>query len=236
MIYFTKKPKLRWPLIAWLVVGIYQTGALAQTDGGTLAPNGAITNTTCQLLIGDLNGTSFSPTSRVFNLGNGTSFAGNLSQAVGSAFSSQSFMQFAIANPGATAPDATNGCTSLGSGSWNVSLTLTADQIFTKSDGSTAVKNFLTPAQGGTDAVVNVYGFSQPTSAGAAPTNISQFTFMTLTSTRGLEGNLVSPSGAAAVTKNGRIWLGFQLARAFNSGSTTTGAFSASIPLTLVYK
>ena len=237
MIYFSKKPKPRWPLIAWLVVGIYQTGALAQTDGGSLAPSGAITTTTCQLFIGDTAATTFSSTSRVMNLGNGTSNSGSIGTVLNGALGIPTSVSFVLANAGTSTPDLVNGCTSVGSGSWNISLQLANTQLVARDDGYVVLKNQITPAQGGTNAAVALWGASTTSSSTILATagSLNNFVAMTLTSGQGL-ANLVSPTANAAVPKNGKIWLGALMVRTANSSTPTNGAYSASIPLVVVYK
>ena len=228
----TKVLRLWWLL--WVMAGGHPSGALAQTDGGTLAPTGAITTSTCQLFIGDAGAATFSSTSRVMNLGNGTSNSGTFATPLNGALGIPTSVSFVLANAGTSTPDLVNGCTSVGSGSWNISLQLANTQLVARDDGYVVLKNQITPAQGGTNAAVALWGASTTNSSTIIP--FANFAPMTLTSGQGLAGNLVSPTGNAAVPKNGKIWLGAQLGRTTNNSTPTNGAYSASIPLVVVYK
>ena len=231
----TKVLRLWWLL--WVMAGVHPSGALAQTDGGTLAPTGAITTTTCQLFIGDTLATTFSSTSRVMNLGNGTSNSGNVGTLLNGALGIPTSVSFVLADAGASTPDLANGCTSVGSGSWNISLQLNNNQLVTRDDGYVVLKNQITPAQGGTNAAVALWGASTNSSTTilASAASLNNFVAMTLTSGQGL-ANLVSPAANAAVPKNGKIWLGALMVRTANNTTPTNGAYSASIPLVVVYK
>ena len=232
----TKALRLWWLL--WVMAGGHPTGALAQTDGGTLAPSGAITTTTCQLFIGDTAASTFSSTSRVMNLGNGTSNSGSIGTLLNGALGIPTSVSFVLANAGTSTPDLVNGCTSVGSGSWNISLQLANTQLVTRDDGTVLLKNQITPAQGGTNAAVALWGASTTSSSTILATagSLNNFVAMTLTSGQALAGNLVSPAGNAAVPKNGKIWLGALLVRTAGNTTPTNGAYSASIPLVVVYK
>ena len=231
----TKVLRLWWLL--WVMAGGHPTGALAQTDGGTLAPTGAITTSTCQLFIGDTAATTFSSTSRVMNLGNGTSNSGSIATPLNGVLGTPTSVSFVLADAGTSTPNLANGCTSVGSGSWNISLQLANTQLVTRDDGTVLLKNQITPAQGGTNAAVALWGASTTSSSTILATagSLNNFVAMTLTG-QALAGNLVSPASNAPVPKNGKIWLSAQLGRAANNTTPTNGPFSTSIPLVVVYK
>jgi hypothetical protein len=232
-IFKTKVLRLWWLL--WVMAGGHPSGALAQTDGGTLAPTGAITTSTCQLFIGDAGAATFSSTSRVMNLGNGTSNSGTFATPLNGALGIPTSVSFVLANAGTSTPDLVNGCTSVGSGSWNISLQLANTQLVARDDGYVVLKNQITPAQGGTNAAVALWGFST-TSSSTILSFAGSAVGIPLTSGQGLAGNLVSPASNAPVPKNGKIWLSAQLGRAANNTTPTNGPFSTSIPLVVVYK
>jgi hypothetical protein len=172
------------------------------------------------------------------NLGNGTSNSGNVGTLLNGALGIPTSVSFVLADAGASTPDLASGCTSVGSGSWNISLQLNNNQLVTRDDGYVVLKNQITPAQGGTNAAVALWGAStnNPTNILASAASLNNFVAMTLTSGQGLAGNLVSPAANAAVPKNGKIWLGALMVRTANNTTPTNGAYSASIPLVVVYK
>jgi hypothetical protein len=208
------KLQKRWPsCVAWLAFGVSQVGAWAQSADSTVTTGGQITATTCKLFVGDSAGTSFANATSVMDLGKTAATSGTSQQGVGTGqLSGTSTVLFFLGNPGETTPNLSSGCTSLGTGKWDISLQLKSSQILTRSDGPTVVKNSIAAPQG-TDATVALFGASAIDSSSATPSFLQRPLFTLpgisqgtpLVGDAGPTANLLA--GGTGVTKTGKIWL-----------------------------
>jgi hypothetical protein len=108
-----------------------------------------------------------------------------------------------------------------GNNSWNVILGFAPDSLFKLASGATYVKN---QTKGGTDAVVALSELN-----GATPTRL------VLKETLGYAGTTVAAKNADFTGTNSSITLQAQLAYSSNAPATA-GAYTATIPLLVLYK
>jgi hypothetical protein len=219
MANLSKLQKVALAASTFLALISAQVSSNAQAaDTATLNISGQITATTCNITISDPGGVGAVGT-KIINLGNiaapGTGNAGTtLGTAVGAIFSVTS------AAGGSTA------CTLSGAGKWDLALGLFSSQI--SSIGAvTYLKNSVTSANGGTDAIVQLKG-------GVGTTLAAATTTLVLTPDAGIAGTLMSGLTTPTATAGSSIAISAQFARGV-TGIPTGGAFSQTIPLIARY-
>jgi hypothetical protein len=215
-------------------LGVHLSSQAQTTDAGTLVITGQITASTCTLNVTDVGTTSTTgaPSTKNLALGNLTPTAAGATGAAGSLLttSNKAVTVFSLSNAGNTGP-----CTTLGTGgAWDLALMVSSAQVSTI--GSTGfLKNGLTA--NATDAVVQMFGgvAANPAAASAATAS----TALNLRGDAGYTGNFAT--GAASIANftaqaGSSIVVGAQWARATANAAPSSGSFSQSIPLAVVYK
>ena len=195
-----------------------QLPAVAQT-AGTVDVGGQVTSATCILAMAEANSsnpvfggaramalgtvstTGFDPNTRLVGTTKST-----VSLTVRSAVTGASNFQCNLAN----------------NGLWNVLLDLNASQISGSGLSSTLV-NTITPAQGGTNAVVALFGDA----SAVTPTRLE------LTAASNYRGTKVYGNNVGTQT-TGTLYIGAQFAST-SSSAPTPGQFSATVPLVVLY-
>ena len=224
MANFSKLQKVALAASTFLALISAQVSSNAQAaDSATLNISGQITGSTCNITISDPGGVGAVGT-KIINLGNmpastavtpsaGTPFG----TAVGAIFSVTS------AAGGSTACSLVSPNTK-----WDLALGLFSSQITTISGKGTFLKNSITTANGGTDAIVQLKG-----GVGTALTSATNT--LVLIPDAGIGGTLMSGSlTTAGASSTQSIAISAQFAAAAASGPSA-GAFSQTIPLIARY-
>ena len=222
MANLSKLQKVALAASTFLALISAQVSSNAQAaDTATLNISGQITATTCNITISDPGGVGAVGT-KIINLGNmpaststGTTAGATFGTVVGAIFSVTS------------AAGGTTACSLVTNTKWDLALGLFSSQI--SSIGAvTYLKNSVTSANGGTDAIVQLKGAIGTTlpAAGTTP--------LVLIPDAGIGGTLMSGGLTSAATSSQSIAISAQFAR---GGTTvpTSGAFSQTIPLIARY-
>jgi hypothetical protein len=209
--------------------------ALAQSapaDTAQVTTTGQITSTTCALSYSNFGDNAFSYAAPNYALGNFT--RSNLSGGVGVAFGTAVGGLFGLDNP---AKDATGCAAASTRPGWDLSIQLGAEQITSIPSSTlgttTFIKNALSTANGGTDAVVLLRGGSSLNSP--ANTTISAASqALTLVPNAGNTANFVG--GGSTPANN----LGFKVLSAqfvsTTASAPSAGRFSQTLTLLAVYR
>lgn len=206
----------------FLALASVQINGMAQAaDSGTVVVSGQITSTTCNVVISD-PGVVGSTATKTLNLGSFASpTTGN--GTLGTTFGTPVAVVFTVAAANTT----TTPCTFASPNTkWDLALNLSSSQI-SSIGTATFLKNNITSANGGTDAVVQLKG-GIGTTAAAATTTLS------LIGDAGINGTLASGSLLPTATSTSSIALTAQFARG-TTGAPSGGAFSQTIPLIARY-
>ena len=202
----------------FLALAAHQINGQAQAaDSGTINISGQISASTCLLNMSDTSGTVNGGTKTV-NLGTMSSSSVGTGTA-GSTFGTAQTVTFSV-----KAADGTTNCT-LGSGNsaWDIALALGNSQIATIGS-ATVLKNSLTT--NATDAAVILKGGFNTTTPG---------TTLALKGDLGIGGTLMSGLATPTATAGQNIVMSAQFVRS-SASAPTSGAYSATIPLLVVYK
>ena len=220
MANLSKLQKVALAASTFLALISAQVSSNAQAaDSATLNISGQITGSTCNITISDEGGVG-AVGNKIINLGNmaapttgtaGTTFG----TAVGAIFSVTS------AAGGSTACSLVSPNTK-----WDLALGLFSSQI-SSIGAATYLKNSVTTANGGTDAIVQLKGGVGPTLSLATNT-------LVLKPDAGIGGTLMSGQLTSAATSSQSIAITAQFARGV-TGVPTGGAFSQTIPLIARY-
>ena len=218
MANLSKLQKVALAASTFLALISAQVNSNAQAaDTATLNISGQISSSTCNITISDPGGVGAVGT-KIINLGNITAPLGG---AAGATFGTAVGAIFSV-----TAAGGTGGCTLGGNGKWDLALGLFSSQI--SSIGAvTYLKNSVTSANGGTDAIVQLKG-------GVGTTLAAATTTLVLTPDAGIAGTLMSGLTTPTATAGSSIAMSAQFARGV-TGIPTGGAFSQTIPLIARY-
>ena len=185
----------------------------AMAQDATLVISGQVTSSTCALkiTIGSIasNSSSASPATRTINMGTQTSTATAANTLIGA----KTVAQFDLRNAADTGP-----CTS--GSTWNLMLNLTSAQI-TPAGSDTAVVNSLL-ASGGTNAGAALFGGTNTT----ASSRLNLVAFTDLTN--------ATKVNSTNVLMNAPLYIGAQFVTT-SAAAPTVGAYSAAIPLYILY-
>ena len=219
MANLSKLQKVALAASTFLALISAQVNSNAQAaDTATLNISGQISSSTCNITISDPGGVGAVGT-KIINLGNITAPLGG---AAGATFGTAVGAIFSV-----TAAGGTGGCTLGGNGKWDLALGLFSSQITTISGKGTFLKNSITTANGGTDAIVQLKG-------GVGTTLAAATTTLVLTPDAGIAGTLMSGLTTPTATAGSSIAISAQFARGV-TGIPTGGAFSQTIPLIARY-
>ncbi len=204
----------------FLALASVQINGIAQAaDSATLNISGQITSTTCNVVISDPGGVGSTAT-KVLQLGNVSPPAAS---SAGSTFGTAVAAIFTVSSTaGNTTPCTFQG----GATKWDLALSLTSAQISSIGTG-TFLRNSLSAASGGTDAVVQLKGGVGTTAAAATTT-------LNLLGDLGVAGTLMSGQASPVAASTSGIAITAQFARS-GTAVPTGGAFSATIPLIARY-
>ena len=202
----------------FLCLASIQLNGIAQAaDSATLNISGQITSTTCNISISDPGGTGAVGT-KTLNLGSSSATTG----AIGSAIGSPVGAIFSVVAVGGSTP-----CSFvLPNTKWDLALALSTSQI-SSVNGVTVLKNSISAASGGTDALVKLAGGVGTTLAAATNT-------LTLVGDQGIGGTLMSGGGLPTAASTSSIAISAQFVRSA-AAAPTGGAFSQTIPLLARY-
>lgn len=213
-------------LLATLAAGLgVHLHALAQAanDSGTLNINGQISNTTCVLDMGD--GASTASGSKTLSLGTYTTAVAAAATGAGATFGTPATAIFSLKNS-----DGSN-CTFNGASKWDIGILLQPSQFFSTGTNVLLLSN-------GTSAIASQnLGVLLRSSVG--PSVTTGTTNLNLAQSVAGAGTLLSGSTTTTLGVTGssnRIALTAQFARTSAVSAPTAGAFSATMPLTVVYQ
>jgi len=213
-------------LAAGMGVHLSSHAQSATTDTSSVVITGQITANTCAVNVSDVGSPSSGNGSKSLFLGNIAGTAAAAGTTGPSLFGNPVTTMFTLGN--ATTPS--TACTFNSGTNWDLALNLTTDKISTITSSlgtNTFLKNSIAAANGGTDAVVILSGGVNATPASATAANASNV--LTLSS-----GGLMS-GGTTGVVSTGALVLKAQWARS-STAAPTSGLYSQTIPLTVVYK
>ena len=213
-------------LAAGMGVHLSSQAQSAPADTASVVITGQITANTCAVNVSDVGSPSSGNGSKSLFLGNIAGTAAGTGTTGPSLFGTAVTTMFTLGN--ATTPS--TACTFSSGTNWDLALNLTTDKISTITSSlgtNTFLKNSISAANGGTDAVVILSGGVNATPASATPGNASNV--LTLSS-----GGLMS-GGTTGVASTGALVLKAQWARS-STAAPTSGLYSQTIPLTVVYK
>jgi type 1 fimbria pilin len=182
-------------------------------DAGSLTIKATISKATCALIIGDNTNSPGTSSYKTLNLGN---LASNNASGVSAAFSTfgtKKWVMFSLKDPS----DPTKACDLSGSTAYQLSAYVDKAESVTTSGTSSFLKNKITAAQGGTNALVKVlFGGS----SGGLDVALKQ----------GL-----NPLGGWSATSVANLYLYAQFAYA-SAADATPGKFNFDLPITVTYK
>jgi hypothetical protein len=221
-------------LIASMAAGLgVHLASQAQTADATLSITGQITASTCSVNVTDVGTSTTLGAGGLKNLNLGTitptnaGATGNAGTALGTA--QKAVAVFSLGNQANN-----SACSFSGNSAWDMALLLRSEQI-TTIGGNTFLKNSLTT--NATDAVVQLTGGVANSVAAASASNATNV--LTLKGDLGIGGTYASGATAVANFTAGSasaIVVGAQFMRATNNAAPSTGLFTQSIPMAIVYK
>jgi hypothetical protein len=233
MNFLRLSPKALWGITA-LFAGLgLHLAALAQSapaDTAQVTTTGQITSTTCVLTYASFGSTAFSYVAPNYALGNFT--RSNLSGGVGVAFGTPVGGSFGLDNP---AKDG-QGCAAVATRpGWDLSIQLGAEQITSIPSSTlgttTFIKNALSAANGGTDAVVLLRGGS---GSGSNLTISAASQALTLVPNAGNTANYVGGGSTPASNISSKV-LSAQFVST-TAAAPSAGRFSQTLTLLAVYR
>jgi len=219
MANLSKLQKVALAASTFLTLISAQVNSNAQAaDTATLNISGQISSSTCNITISDPGGVGAVGT-KIINLGN---IPAPASGTAGTTFGTAVGAIFSVT----AAAGGTTACTTIGAGKWAMALGSFSSQI-SSIGTSTYLKNSVTTANGGTNAIVQLQGGVGTTLADATKT-------LVLIPDAGIAGTLMSGGLTATATSSQSIAISAQFAR--GAGTTpSAGAFSQTIPLIARY-
>jgi type 1 fimbria pilin len=221
MANLSKLQKVALAASTFLALISAQVSSNAQAaDSATLNISGQITGSTCNITIKDEGGVGAVGT-KIINLGN---IAAPSASTAGTTFGSTVGAIFSVT----AAAGGSTACTLGGNGKWDLALGLFSSQITTISGKGTFLKNSITTANGGTDAIVQLKGAIGTTLPASTATPL------VLIPDAGIGGTLMSGQSTPAASSTQSIAISAQFATAAASGPSA-GAFSQTIPLIARY-
>jgi len=219
MANLSKLQKVALAASTFLTLISAQVNSNAQAaDTATLNISGQISSSTCNITISDPGGVGAVGT-KIINLGN---IPAPASGTAGTTFGTAVGAIFSVT----AAAGGTTACTTIGAGKWDLALGLFSSQI-SSIGTSTYLKNSVTTANGGTNAIVQLQGGVGTTLADATKT-------LVLIPDAGIAGTLMSGGLTATATSSQSIAISAQFVRGV-TGTPTGGAFSQTIPLIARY-
>jgi len=233
MNFLRLSPKALWGITA-LFAGLgLHLAALAQSapaDTAQVTTTGQITSTTCVLTYSNFGSNAFSYVAPNYALGNFT--RSNLSGGVGVAFGTPVGGSFGLDNP---VKDGT-GCAAVATRpGWDLSIQLGAEQITSIPSSTlgttTFIKNALSAANGGTDAVVLLRGGS---GSGSNLTISAASQALTLVPNAGNTANYVGGGSTPASNISSKV-LSAQFVST-TASAPSAGRFSQTLTLLAVYR